>query len=453
MEITKKFHGGVLTRTLITKQVIPVTHDTYNLGANGNAYSKFFLPAGSTGVTARVGVKGFHQYAATADVFFGMDNVFPTYAVQKTVVTNSLETSNKDDYTNFYQGDSVEPYIYTNFKTGSGAADIFPFYVNVGFENGGIVQGLYDATNSLGGAGILICGKAALTGTYLCHDISNTRFNIRCSNAGMGGTALTSIGMGGNVVVDVVPIDALGALRDDAIDLGLAATGRWKNLFLSNTLSAKDAVLDKAAGTGIKIDLTTPTFGFADLLGDQFSKNTGATKPTLAAHNGACQAWQFGDGDEAFMSYHIPHDYVAGTDIHLHIHWSQTSGTATGGTIDFKYTAEYAKGHNQASGSTFTATPITATFSSIDINDGGSGLNPRQQHLTEVIISAASATAALFDRDDFEPDGVIELTLEMVTNSLTNSVAVLDPFIHFADIHYQTTGIIGTKDKVPNFYT
>jgi len=215
-------------------------------------------------------------------------------------------------------------------------------------------------------------------------------------------------------------------------------------------LLTDDLVLPKASGKGIKVDVATPTFGFADLLGDQFSRNTGASKPTLAAYNGAVNAWQFTDGDEAYLSYHIPHDYVAGTDIHLHVHWSQNAAGATGGTIDFKYFAIYAKGHNQASGSTFTSTPITATFSSIDINDGASGLNRYQQHLTEVTISAATATAALFDRDDFEPDGVIELTLEMDADNLTGTPS--SPFIHYADIHYQTNAVTGTKNRTPDFY-
>ena len=213
---------------------------------------------------------------------------------------------------------------------------------------------------------------------------------------------------------------------------------------------AKGLIVPKTSGAGIKVDKTTPTFGFADLLGDQFSKNTGGTKPTLVAYNGAVDAWQFSNGDEAFLTYHIPHDYVSSTDIYLHIHWSQNNAGATGGTVDFKYFAIYAKGHNQASGSAFTSTPITATFSSIDIDDGGSGLVRYQQHLTEVIISAASETSALFDRDDFEPDGVIELTLEMDANNLTGTPS--DPFIHYADIHYQTNSIIGTKNRTPDFY-
>ncbi len=231
------------------------------------------------------------------------------------------------------------------------------------------------------------------------------------------------------------------------VDVGTGDTDVLGNMFFKDD---KFLVFDKASGNGIKVDTTTPTFGFADIIGDQFSKNTGGTRPVLAAYNGAIDAWQFGNGDEAFMSFHIPHDYVAGTDVHLHIHWSQNAAGATGGTIDFKYTAIYAKGHNQVSGSTFTATPKTATFSTIDINDGGGGLNQYQQFLTEVTISATTATNELFDRDDFEPDGVIELTFELVTSNLTGTPSV--PFVHFVDIHYQTTGVIGTKSRTPDFY-
>jgi hypothetical protein len=209
-------------------------------------------------------------------------------------------------------------------------------------------------------------------------------------------------------------------------------------------------VFEKASGNGIKVDQATPTFGFADIIGDQFSKNTGGTRPTLTAYNGVVNAWQFGNGDEAFITYHIPHDYVPGTDIHLHVHWSQNNAGATGGTVDFRYTGVYAKGHNRVSGGTFTAVPITALFSSIDINDGNSGLDQYQQHLTEVTISATTATGALFDRDGFEPDGVVELTLEMDATNLTGTPS--NPFIHYIDLHYQTTGVFGTKSRTPDFY-
>ncbi len=255
-------------------------------------------------------------------------------------------------------------------------------------------------------------------------------------NSGTGDLTLRSIG---GADVDILTVDLAG-------DFDFKAG----NLTTTGTVTADGLILPKTSGKGIKVDTATPTFGFADLLGDQFAKNTGATKPTLTAYNGVVNAWQFANGDEAFLSYHIPHDYVLGTDIHLHVHWSQNAAGATGGTIDFRYSAIYSKGHNQASGSTFTSTPITATFSSIDINDGGSGLNQYQQHFTEVTISAATATAALFDRDDFEPDGVIELTLEMDADNLTGTAS--SPFIHYVDIHYQTNSVIGTKNRTPDFY-
>ena len=246
--------------------------------------------------------------------------------------------------------------------------------------------------------------------------------------------------------------DGTGDDYDAYWKLSLNKTSGTQDTLVDALLVQKtgDWVINKTSGVGIKVDLAAPTFGFADIIGDQFSKNTGGTKPTLTVYNGAVEAWQFSDGDEAFMSFHIPHDYVPSTDIHLHIHWSQNNAGATGGTIDFKYFAIYAKGWNQVSGSTFTSTPITDTFSSIDINDGDSGLSQYQHHLTEVTISAATATAALFERDDFEPDGVIELTLEMDANNLTGTPS--DPFIHYVDIHYQTTGIFGTKSRTPDFY-
>ena len=208
-----------------------------------------------------------------------------------------------------------------------------------------------------------------------------------------------------------------------------------------------DLIMLKTVGKGIKVDTATPTFGWRDLLGETTTRNTGATKPSFEAYNGAILQYRFAADDLEHYDFHIPHDYVSGTDIHLHIHWSQISATNTGGTITFRYSAVYARGHNQANGSQFTATPITATFISAD-----AGIKQYQHHITETIISADSATSALFDRNELEPDGVILMTLEMDANNLTDSVGVTDPFIHYVDIHYQSTNI-ATKDKVPNFYT
>lgn len=216
----------------------------------------------------------------------------------------------------------------------------------------------------------------------------------------------------------------------------------WNDLKYG-TNATTNLYLPKASGNGIKVDLTTPTFGFSDILGDQFSKNTGATKPVLTTYNGAINGWLFGVGDEAYISYHIPHDYVAGTDIFLHIHWSHISTIVTGGTITFKATSIYSKGHSQAA---FGA-PAVGTFV------GTTSTTQYMQVLTEVQYSDSAPTGLEVDTDLLEPDGVIELTFEVDANNITSGGAVPDIFVHFVDIHYQTTGLIGTKAKAPDFYS
>ncbi len=210
-----------------------------------------------------------------------------------------------------------------------------------------------------------------------------------------------------------------------------------------NLIDANFLIMDKASGNGIKVDTTTPTFGFRDIIGDQFSKNTGATKPTLTAYNGVINSWLFGVSDEAYISYHIPHDYVAGTPIFLHVHWSHIVTTVTGGTVTFKLTSILAKAHNQQP---FQSTPSVGTFT------GTASTVKFQQILSEVLYSDGTPTGLEIDTADLEPDSVIELTFEVDANNITvSSGGVPDIFVHFVDIHYQSTNI-GTKDKVPDFY-
>ncbi len=209
-------------------------------------------------------------------------------------------------------------------------------------------------------------------------------------------------------------------------------------------MTAGFVVFPKASGSGIKVDTATPTFGFADIIGDQFAKNTGGTKPVLTAYNGVINGWKFSAGDEAYMTFHIPHDYVLGTEIFLHVHWSHIGTFVNGGTVTFKATSIYAKAHNQAA---FTSSPAVGTFT------GTASTTQYQQILSEASYSASTPSGIQVDQDLLEPDGVIEMTFELDANNMTVSEgAVPDPFIHYVDLHYQTTGIIGTKDKAPDFY-
>ncbi len=203
-------------------------------------------------------------------------------------------------------------------------------------------------------------------------------------------------------------------------------------------------IFQKASGNGIKVDQAIPTYGFADMLGKIESRNTGASKPSFEQYNGEIDRHRFSAGDKESVTYHVPHDYVKGTDLFLHVHWSQISTTNTGGTITFEYFIIYAKGHAQAA---FTSAPLTATF----VSDGA-GSEQYFHQLTEIQVSAASPSASQMNTADIEPDTIIELAIKVNANNLTDSSSVTDPFIHEADLHYQTTGLIGTKQKAPNFY-
>ena len=203
---------------------------------------------------------------------------------------------------------------------------------------------------------------------------------------------------------------------------------------------AGNFVLPKTSGNGIKVDNTTPTFGWRDLLGDIFARNTGASKPNFITYRDTLRDYQFQVGDEEYLKFHIPHDYVAGTDIFLHVHWSHNSALVTGGTVTFAYEISYSKGHNQAAfgasvGTTFVGTASTTQY---------------QQIITEVQISAGAPNGNQIDSDDLEPDGVIICRIELNANNMSGDPP--EPFIHYVDIHYQSTNI-ATKDKVPDFYT
>lgn len=210
-------------------------------------------------------------------------------------------------------------------------------------------------------------------------------------------------------------------------------------------LSTGDSlVINKTSGLGIKVDTTTPTFPWHDMLGEIIVKTTGAGTPLLAVHRGNVSQYTFTVGDFVYLAFHIPHDYAPGTDLHIHYHWSHIVTTVTGGTVTWRAEISYAKGHNQAA---FTA--------AVTLDTSPAASTTQYQHMiSEVQMSAAAPSGSQIDTDDIEPDGLILVRVTLQANAITvSSGGVPDPFLHYADIHYQSTGV-GTKSKVsPGFYT
>lgn len=203
-------------------------------------------------------------------------------------------------------------------------------------------------------------------------------------------------------------------------------------------------VLPKASGKGIKVDSSTPTFGWRDLKGDVTVKTAGANDPDFNDYHSGIHRYQFKNTGmtEIFNDYHFDHDNVPAAEVYIHIHWSQTNrdtGGAGGipGNAKWYFAANYAKGHNQA------AFPAGATTVSVVET---ASINARQHMISEVQLSTNSQIAG----QDIEPDGI--LTVRTYRDPADPADTLNQrPWVHHVDIHYQSTNI-ATKQKVPDFY-
>jgi hypothetical protein len=227
--------------------------------------------------------------------------------------------------------------------------------------------------------------------------------------------------------------EAIDSLADGYMDYLTTIAHRFNN----------DLVLPKTSGKGIKIDTTTPTFGWRDLRAEIRTRGVGSSDPNDTAYIGNIKAYTFSVGDEAWIEFHIPHDYVAGTDIHLHFHWSHNSAYENiGGSVTWGADVTYAKGHDQAA---FPATVNTTLSPDASAT--------QYQHLvSEVQLSTSGGDTDKIDTDDLEPDGIILVRVYLSANNITSDSGVFDPFLHEVDVHYQSTNI-ATKQKAPGFYT
>jgi hypothetical protein len=222
-------------------------------------------------------------------------------------------------------------------------------------------------------------------------------------------------------------------------------------------------VLPKTAGKGVLVDTVSPTNGWQDLLGSitiQSSAGGGggpSAIPDFIAYRGNIYAFRFGTLapnnhlHEAYFNYHIPHDYLPGSDLYVHIHWSQITvdtGGAAGapGNAKWYFDITYSKGHGTPGG---VADPFVAPIT-VSVTQQAS--TTQYGHMIgEVQFTNNGGTGGLLNSNNIEPDGVIIVRAYRDPADVADTLNQ-DTFVHYVDIHYQTT-CIGTKNKSPNFYS
>lgn len=209
---------------------------------------------------------------------------------------------------------------------------------------------------------------------------------------------------------------------------------------------AGDNILDslsfpKTTNTGLKIE---NQFGWKDLTGDITPRATGTNAPTLRNFIGAIREYSYIAQDQGDTRFHLPHDYVPGSDLFIHVHWGH-NGTGITGTFKVDFNITYAKGHNQAAFSTPITVPVTV--SNLNITSA-----PQYIHrVDETQLSSAGGVGGLLNTNLLEVDGVLLINYVVSSIPTISGGTSAAPFIFTVDLHYQSTGL-ATKNKSPNFY-
>lgn len=202
-------------------------------------------------------------------------------------------------------------------------------------------------------------------------------------------------------------------------------------------------VYPKTAGIGIKLDTTTPVFGWHDLNSPVWIDEDDPNKAAFVTYRGNIKARKFTVLSSGFSTYHLPHDYVPGTDIFIHVHWSHNSSLVTGGSVTWGLELSYAKGYAQE---TFSVPKTVSILQNTSIA-------PYTHLIAEAACSTAGGSGTQLDTSIIQTDGLVLAKIFLDSNDITvSSGPVPDPFVHMVDIHYQSTGL-PTRNRNFNFWS
>lgn len=234
------------------------------------------------------------------------------------------------------------------------------------------------------------------------------------------------------------------------MDYQLGKTGPQVDDALRSHLDDGSILIPKNSNIGIKIDEDNPQFGWKDIIGQIIPRSGGQAAPAFTAFRGTkVKEYAFSNTDLIDnITFHMPHDYVPGTDMYIHIHWGH-NGTAISGTFAGNFYVMYSKGYTQ-SGEVFNSEiTIPWSLSTPDITT-----YPQWAHnIHEIQFTNDGGDATHLDSNKLEVDGLIVVSFDTTTvPTITGSASSNLPYVFTIDIHYQSTEV-ATKNRNYPFYS
>jgi hypothetical protein len=165
----------------------------------------------------------------------------------------------------------------------------------------------------------------------------------------------------------------------------------------------------------------------------------------LTAFYGNIYAYKLDANDTISCMFHMPHDWVVGSDIYLHPHWGHNGSGLDGSDYQWTVYASYA--NRQASGG---AIPAFSAEASKTIDIVAPSYAQYSHVVSETLLATSggsgAGTGALLDTDSMGVDGLVLVTLKLSDEPV---VTAGNTFVFTVDLHYQGRAY-GTKQKDPD---
>lgn len=184
-----------------------------------------------------------------------------------------------------------------------------------------------------------------------------------------------------------------------------------------------DEMVVVRAGSNVKANMVR--VGYEDLKPTGGHTPGGVAGPSTVNSFGIHELLEYpgGTNKRATYIYHLPHDFVEGTDMFIHVHHAP-SAAVPAGQVDWKIHCQYAQGYGFGA---YSATDMTETIS-IDLT----GIAQYTHLIAEgLAINDASVGSVL------RTDGIFVVTLERLASTDTSTG---DQIFFEMDMHYQSDG-------------